>query len=176
MGRDIIRTGFPTANTISMSGYLGSEVPDTHHCLDSTTLSPYGLNCPAFLAHWLLPGVVVHTISNINCSLSLLQLSALRLLRRATDSEIGAASFIVCCHFECFWWFTLIYCCPGLCFTWRMAPRWFRITLQWLRGLDTYCFAKCIVLFQGKERRIGILLRMQVFSWCCSCFEAGSDA
>lgn len=51
MGRDIIRTGFPTANTISMSGYLGSEVPDTHHCLDSTTLSPYGLNCPAFLAH-----------------------------------------------------------------------------------------------------------------------------
>lgn len=105
-----------------------------------------------------------------------MQLSALRLLRRATDSEIGAASFIVCCHFECFWWFTLIYCCPGLCFTLRMAPRWFRITLQWLRGLDTYCFAKCIVLFQGKERRIGIPVRMQVFSWCCSCFEAGSDA
>lgn len=44
------------------------------------------------------------------------------------------------------------------------------------QGPGHLLFCKVHLLFQGKERRIGIPLRMQVFSWCCSYFEAGSDA
>lgn len=71
MGRDIIRIGFFIVNIIFMSGYLGLEVFDIYYCLDSIILFFYGLNCFVFLVYWLLFGVVVYIIFNINCFLLL---------------------------------------------------------------------------------------------------------